>query len=218
MPMTDTEAVPSVVAVNVGPIREISWRGAIVRTAIWKEPVGARAVALQGVNLDGDDQADRSVHGGADKAVYAYAEEDYQYWTSEEGIRTQHGLFGENLTVRGMELRRAVVGEQWRIGTTLLEVAQPRLPCFKLGLRMGDPRFPRRFLAVARAGAYLRIIEEGELRAGDSIDIVSRPNHGVTLGHMVEAVTDRRRAAALLRAPRLPEFWRRLASRDDGDQ
>ena len=215
MAMTEPELVPRVVSVNVGPVREVPWRGAIVRTAIWKEPVGARAVALRGVNLDGDDQADRSVHGGADKAVYAYAEEDYEYWASVEGVRTQPGLFGENLTVRGFELRSALVGERWRIGTALLEVAQPRLPCFKLGIRMGDPHFPRRFLAVARAGAYLRILEEGELRAGDTIDVVQQPDHGVTLGHMVEAVTDRRRAAALLRAPRLPAFWRRLASRDD---
>jgi MOSC domain-containing protein YiiM len=107
------------------------------------------------------------------------------------------------------------VGERWRIGTTLLEVAQPRLPCFKLGIRMGDPDFPRRFLAAARLGAYFRIIEEGELRAGDAIGVVDRPDHGITLGHMVEAMRDRGRAAALLRAPRLPDFWRRLASGDD---
>ena len=215
MSNTKRAVVPSIVAVNVGLIREVTWRGSVVRTGIWKEPVGARSVALRGVNLDGDDQADRRVHGGVDKAVYAYAEEDYRYWADEEGVTTQPGLFGENLTVRGLELRSAYVGERWRIGTALLEVAQPRLPCYKLGIRMGDPHFPRRFLAAARAGAYLRIIEEGELRAGDVIHVVDRPDHGVTLGHMVEAVRDRERAAALLRAPRLPEFWRRLASGED---
>jgi MOSC domain-containing protein YiiM len=215
MTRTQPALAPDVVAVNVGPIREVTWRGTIVRTGIWKEPVGARAVALRGVNLDGDDQADRQVHGGIDKAVYAYAEEDYRYWADEEGVLTQPGLFGENLTVRGIELRSAVVGERWRIGSALLEVAQPRLPCFKLGIRMGDPHFPKRFLAAARPGAYLRIIEEGELRAGDAIDMVVRPDHGVTLRHMVEAVRDRKRAAALLRAPQLPDFWRRLASGDD---
>jgi len=215
MPVTGAQQAPNIVSVNVGPIREVGWRGTTVRTGIWKEPVGARAVALRGVNLDGDDQADRRVHGGADKAVYAYAEEDYRYWADEEGVRTQPGLFGENLTTRGMELRSAVVGERWRIGSALLEVAQPRLPCFKLGIRMDDPHFPRRFLAAARPGAYLRIIEEGELRAGDAIDLVDRPDHGITLRHMVEALRDRGRAAALLRAPRLPDFWRRLASGDD---
>jgi MOSC domain-containing protein YiiM len=215
MSMTEPESAPRVVSVNVGPIREVPWRGTIVRTGIWKEPVGARTIALRGINLDGDDQADRRVHGGVDKAVYVYAEEDYRYWADEEGVRTQPGLFGENLTVRGMELRSAVAGERWRIGTALLEVAQPRLPCFKLGIRMGDPHFPRRFMAVARHGAYLRIIEEGELRAGDLIDIVNRPDHAVTLGRMVDAVHDRRGAAALLRAPRLPDFWRRLASGEE---
>jgi MOSC domain-containing protein YiiM len=215
MQMTEPEPAPRVVSVNVGSIREVAWHGTIVRTGIWKTPIGARAVPVRGVNLVGDDQADRRVHGGADKAVYAYAEEDYRYWADEEGVRTQPGLFGENLTVRGLELRNAVVGERWRIGTTLLEVAQPRLPCFKLGIRMDDPDFPRRFLAAARLGAYFRIIEEGELRAGDAIDVVDRPDHGITLGHMVEAMRDRGRAAALLRAPRLPDFWRRLASGDD---
>ena len=215
MSITEEALAPSIVAVNVGLIREVVWRGSIVRTGIWKEPVGTRAVALRGVNLDGDDQADRRVHGGVDKAVYAYAEEDYRYWADQEGVRTQPGLFGENLTVRGIELRNAVVGERWRIGSTLLEVAQPRLPCYKLGIRMDDARFPKRFLAAARQGAYLRIIEEGELRAGDAIHVVHRPDHGVTLGQMVEAVRDRRRAAALLRAPRLPDFWRRLASGEE---
>jgi MOSC domain-containing protein YiiM len=215
MQMTEPEPAPRVVSVNVGSIREVAWHGTIVRTGIWKTPIGARAVPVRGVNLVGDDQADRRVHGGADKAVYAYAEEDYRYWGDEEGVRTQPGLFGENLTVRGTDLRNAVVGERWRIGTTLLEVAQPRLPCFKLGIRMDDPDFPRRFLAAARLGAYFRIIEEGELRAGDAIGVVDRPDHGITLGHMVEAMRDRGRAAALLRAPRLPNFWRRLASGDD---
>jgi MOSC domain-containing protein YiiM len=215
MQMTEPEPAPRVVSVNVGSIREVAWHGTIVRTGIWKMPIGDRAVPVRGVNLAGDDQADRRVHGGSDKAVYAYAEEDYRYWSDEEGVRTQPGLFGENLTVRGLELRNAVVGERWRIGTTLLEVAQPRLPCFKLGIRMDDPDFPRRFLAAARLGAYFRIIEEGELRAGDAIGVVDRPDHGITLGHMVEAMRDRARAAALLRAPRLPDFWRRLASGDD---
>jgi MOSC domain-containing protein YiiM len=215
MQMTEPEPAPRVVSVNVGSIRAVAWHGTIVRTGIWKMPIGDRAVPVRGVNLAGDDQADRRVHGGSDKAVYAYAEEDYRYWADEEGVRTQPGLFGENLTVRGLELRNAVVGERWRIGTTLLEVAQPRLPCFKLGIRMDDPDFPRRFLAAARLGAYFRIIEEGELRAGDAIGVVDRPDHGITLGHMVEAMRDRARAAALLRAPRLPDFWRRLASGDD---
>ncbi|HEU4631568.1 MAG TPA: MOSC domain-containing protein [Gemmatimonadaceae bacterium] len=201
--------LPRVLSVNVGAVRELEWRGEVVRTGIWKEPVGERAIAVRGVNLDGDDQADRVAHGGPDKAVYAYAMEDYRYWREEEGLETHAALFGENLTVQGLDLRAALVGERWRVGTALLEVAQPRLPCYKLGIRVGDARFPKRFLAVARLGAYLRIIEEGEVRAGDAITVTVRPHHGVTLGLMVESLHDREKGAALLAAPQLPARWRR---------
>jgi len=160
----------------------------VVRTAIWKYPVGGRAVRLRGVNLDGDDQADRTVHGGPDKAVYAYAEEDYRYWADHQGIATSPGLFGENLTVQGLDLRSAMVGEQWRVGTALLEVAQPRLPCSKLGVRLADPRFPKRFLSVGRFGAYLRVLEEGEVRVGDAIRVLRRPDCAVSLQAMAKAL------------------------------
>jgi MOSC domain-containing protein YiiM len=183
-----------------------------VRTGIWKEPVGDRAVPLHGVNLEGDDQADRTVHGGPDKAVYAYADEDYRHWSDTEGVDTQPGLFGENLTTVGIELRDALVGERWRIGSALLEVAQPRLPCYKLGVRMDDPRFVRRFQSVGRHGAYLRIIEPGAVRTGDAIAVVSRPAHGVTLRQMIDSLGNRRRTLALLAAPQLPDVWRERAS------
>lgn len=200
---------PRVLSVNVGGVQEVEWRGTVVRTGIWKEPVVGRAVRLRGVNLDGDDQADRTVHGGADKAVYAYAAEDYRHWSEMAGIETHPGLFGENLTVQGLDLRAARVGDRWRVGSALLEVAQPRLPCFKLGIRMNDARFPKRFLAAGRLGAYLRIIEAGEVRAGDAIQLVLRPDHDVTLGLMAESLRDPRKAAALLAAPQLPHNWRR---------
>ncbi|MGI8509586.1 MAG: MOSC domain-containing protein [Gemmatimonadaceae bacterium] len=208
----DASTVPRVLSVNVGAVRDIEWRGKQVRTGIWKYPVGERAIALRGVNFEGDDQADRTVHGGVDKAVYAYAVEDYRYWSEHEGIETSPGLFGENLTVQGLDLRSALVGERWTIGTAVIEIAQPRLPCFKLGIRMGDALFPKRFLAVNRLGAYLRIVEEGEARAGDAVRVSFRPDHGVTLRSMAEALQDRGKAAALLAAPRLPEFWRRIAA------
>ena len=120
---------PRLVSVNVGAIREIEWRGGIVRTGIWKHSVDG-PVSVRGVNLVGDDQADRSVHGGADKAIYAYSVEDYDFWSKTETFPIVHGLFGENLTVRGLDLSSAIVGERWRVGSTLLEVAQPRLPCY----------------------------------------------------------------------------------------
>ena len=195
---------------NVGTVRTVAWRGESVTTGIWKEPVAGR-VAVRGVNLVGDDQADRTVHGGVDKAVYAYAREDYDYWREREGVDTSHGLFGENLTVEGLDLSSAVAGERWTVGTTLLEVAQPRLPCFKLGIRMSDPRFPRRFQRAGRMGAYLRIVVEGDIGAGDEVTIATRPDHGVTLQRMVRALHDPESAEALWKVERLPAFWRQVA-------
>jgi MOSC domain-containing protein YiiM len=201
-----------VLSLNVGSVRAIDWDGQRVTTGIWKHPVSGR-IALRGVNLDGDDQADRRVHGGPDKAVYAYAREDYDYWREHEGMETPSGFFGENLTVEGLDLSNACVGDRWRVGTTLLEIAQPRLPCYKLGIRVGDPRFLKKFLVAGRPGAYLRIVEEGEIGAGDIITVTSRAAHGVTLRMMVEAVRDPKKAPALARIPRLPAFWQNLAGK-----
>jgi MOSC domain-containing protein YiiM len=210
--MNSMRTEPRVVSLNVGAVRSIQWEGETVTTGIWKAPVAER-VALRGVNFVGDDQADRRVHGGPDKAVYAYAREDYAYWHEREGIDTPPGLFGENLTVADIDLTGALVGEQWHVGSALLEVTQPRLPCYKLGIRMNDPRFLRKFLAAGRTGAYLRILQEGDIGAGDAITVSARPTHGITLGLMVEALRDTRKAAALSRVPRLPAFWRQLAER-----
>ena len=166
-------------SVNVGAPQPVEANGHTVLTAIWKHPVEGR-VPVRGVNLRGDDQADRSVHGGPDKAVYAYAAEDAQWWEDELGRRLDDAPFGENLTTRSLPVSEAVIGERWEVGSALLEVAQPRLPCFKLGLRMGDRLFPKRFAAAGRPGAYLRIVREGDIGAGDPIEVVSRPAHGVT--------------------------------------
>jgi MOSC domain-containing protein YiiM len=199
-----------VLSVNVGAIREIEWQGQVVTTGIWKHPVSGR-VPIRGVNLEGDDQADRDVHGGVNKAVYAYAQEDYDYWRERQGLATSPGLFGENLTVAGIDVPAAIVGERWRIGSAVLEVAQPRLPCFKLGIRLGDPGFPKRFLRAARTGMYLRVVQEGDVAAGDSVRVAERPAHGITIGNMVEALRDPGRAMALRAVPGLPGFWRRIA-------
>jgi MOSC domain-containing protein YiiM len=210
--MTTFARRPRVVSLNVGDIREIEWQGRLVTTAIWKFPLAGR-VPLRGVNFAGDDQADRTVHGGPDKAVYAYSAEDYDFWRRELGIDMPAGTFGENLTVEGLDLTHAMIGDRWRVGSTLLEVAQPRLPCFKLGIRMGDARFPKRFQAAGRMGAYLRVVEEGDVGAGDEIEVTSTPDGGVTLHEMVEALHDRDKARGLLRAPYLPAFWREVAQR-----
>jgi MOSC domain-containing protein YiiM len=201
---------PRIVSVNVGAIREVEWRDRLITTGIWKSPVQGR-VTLRGVNFTGDDQADRSVHGGPDKAVYAYSREDYDLWREEEGFDTPPGLFGENLTVDGIDLSSALAGERWSVGSTVLEVAQPRMPCFKLGIRVGDAHFPRRFQRAARPGAYFRVIHEGDVGAGDAVRVLEKPDHGITLRYMTEVLSDRRKAAALRAVPNLPEFWRDIA-------
>jgi MOSC domain-containing protein YiiM len=197
--------------VNVGRVRTVMLGERPVRTAIWKAPVDG-PVRLRGVNLDGDDQADREVHGGPDKAVYAYAAEDLDWWTARLGRPVEPGTFGENLTTHGIDLADAVIGERWSVGSVFLEVTQPRVPCYKLGIRMGDPRFPAEFAAAGRPGAYLRIVEEGGLQAGDPIRVLSRPDHGVTIALVTGAYhSDHRLAARLLDAPELPDAWARWA-------
>ena len=202
-----------VVSVNVGTPREVPWRGRTVRTAIWKQPVAGR-VKVRGVNVDGDDQGDREVHGGVDKALYSYAAEDYEWWGNELGQELAPGTFGDNLTVRGIDVSGAEVGERWRVGGTLLEVSQPRTPCFKLGIRMGSQRFPRRFAAARRPGAYLRILTEGEVAAGDPVEVVHRPGHGLTVAEVSRIYHDDHAAAArLLQVPELAGTWRQWAER-----
>ncbi|MCW2966983.1 MAG: hypothetical protein JWM71_755, partial [Solirubrobacteraceae bacterium] len=157
------------------------------RSAIVKAPVAGR-VAVHGVNVEGDDQGDRRVHGGPDQAVYAYARESYDWWEAELGRSLDNGFFGENLTLSGVDADGALVGERWAIGSTLLEVTAPRTPCFKLATRVGDPKFVKRFAAARRTGAYLRIVQPGELGAGDDVAVVFRPEHGVTVAMVSEAI------------------------------
>ena len=163
---------------NVGRPQQLSVRrGRPLMSAIGKASISPPArVRVAGVNLEGDDQADRRVHGGPDKAVYAYAPE------------LGPGAFGENLTTEGIDVSGAVIGERWRIGDVELEVCQPRLPCSKLALRMGEPTMVKRFAKASRPGAYLRIVSEGSLGAGDPIEVVSRPEHGVTVRDVSDAI------------------------------
>ncbi|HEY5332444.1 MAG TPA: MOSC domain-containing protein [Solirubrobacterales bacterium] len=182
-------AAARLTSVNVGLPRKVDTGRRIVETAIWKAPVEGR-VEVRHDNLEGDRQADLTVHGGPDKAVYAYALEETRRWEEELGRELGAGAFGENLTTEGVDVSGAVLGERWRIGTTLLEVVQPRLPCFKLGLRMGDPTFLRRFVLASRPGAYLKILEEGDLGAGDpvEVDFAGRPDHGVSVRLVSDAM------------------------------
>jgi MOSC domain-containing protein YiiM len=197
----------AVLAVNVGRPRQLSVRrGRALMSAIGKQPVEGR-VRVEGVNLAGDDQADRLVHGGPDKAVYAYASEDTAWWGSELGRDDLGpGMFGENLTLAGVDVTGALVGERWRIGDVELEVCQPRLPCAKLGLRFGEPLMVRRFGEAGRPGAYLRIVREGALAAGDAVEILSRPDHDVTVALVSAAILlDESLLAHAASAPALPD-------------
>jgi len=195
----------TLLSVNVGRPKPVDTGRRTVVTAIWKHPVEG-PVKVRGVNLEGDEQADLTVHGGPEKAVYAYAIEETRSWEAELGRPLGPGAFGENLTTEGIDVSGALVGERWRIGTVLLEVVQPRLPCFKLALRMNDPAFVRRFAQASRPGAYLRILEEGVLSAGDEITLEpgSRPDHGVSMRLLSDAILlDHELIPQALRAPQL---------------
>jgi MOSC domain-containing protein YiiM len=200
-----------VLSVNVGAVREFEYGGRPARSAIWKYPAVGR-VAVRGVNLAGDDQADRMAHGGPDKVVYAYAVEDARWWQEQIGRPLGYGEFGENLTTEGIEVNDALVGERWQIGTTVLEVSEPRIPCWRLGVRMGNKLFPRQFTEALRPGAYLRLIVEGSVGAGDEIHVLERPARGLTVRDVFRIYTrDRDEVPRLLTVPRMSESWKRWA-------
>jgi MOSC domain-containing protein YiiM len=205
--------IGSVVSVNVGHPRTVQWHGRAVTTAIWKRPVSGRR-RVRGVNLDGDDQADRRVHGGPTKAIYAYAVEDYAWWETVLGLTLGPGTFGDNLTVTGVDLADRVVGERWQVGSAVLRLTEPRIPCFKLGLRMGDAGFVDRFAEAARPGSYLAIESAGEIGAGDSIELLHRPDHDVTVGNVERAYHgERGLLERLVETPELSDAWRDWAAR-----
>jgi len=198
-----------VVSVNVGRSKPL-WTGSrIVDSGIVKPPVTG-PVAARGVNLEGDEQADRVNHGGPDQAVYAYAREDTAWWSGLIGRELGPGAFGENLTLEGMDVSRARIGERWRIGTVELRVAGPRIPCFKLEANLRVTGFMKAFLHGGRPGAYLAIVTEGVLEAGDAVEIVHRPAHDVSVSLVIQALLiDRGRLAEL--EPARPDMLPKLA-------
>jgi MOSC domain-containing protein YiiM len=201
-----------VLSVNVGTPREFEYNGRPARSAIWKAPVVGR-VAARGVNLVGDDQADRQAHGGPDKAIYAYAVEDARWWEHQLGRPLVYGEFGENLTTEGLDVNEALVGEHWKVGTLLLEVSEPRIPCWRLGVRMNDKMFPRRFTEAMRPGTYLRIVTEGDVGAGDEIRVVERPDHDLTIRDVFRIYSrDRHEIERLVAVAQMSESWKRWAA------
>jgi MOSC domain-containing protein YiiM len=200
-----------ILSVSVGRPRDFSFHGRPARSAIWKTPVSGR-VAVRGVNLAGDDQADRGAHGGTDKAVYAYAVEDSRWWESREGRPFANGEFGENLTTEGIDVNAALVGERWAIGSAVFEISEPRVPCWRLGVRMDDPKFIVRFTEALRPGAYMRIVTEGDVGAGDSIELVSKPDHDLSIRDVFRIYTrDRGEVSRLIDVPQLSDAWKHWA-------
>jgi len=202
------------VSVNVGLSRDVTWHGKSVKTSIWKNPVEGR-IRFSKFNLEGDRQSDLSVHGGIDKAVYAYPSEHYSYWRSQLGEPDlAWGAFGENFTTEGLLEDQVQIGAHIRVGSAELVVTQPRMPCYKLGVRFDRPEMVKRFLQSKRTGFYLAVLREGEVAAGDPIECASQPQpeKGLTIADIVNLYTSDsgnqellRRASAL---PALPAGWK----------
>ncbi len=173
-----------VLSVNVSMPKEVPYKEKTITTGIFKEPVEG-PVMLRSLNLEGDGQADLKGHGGVHKAVYVFSHEYFAHWKQELGrAEFPYGQFGENFTVEGMTDEMIYVGDVFRVGGTLVEVSQPRVPCFKLALRMEEPRFLKPFMARALVGYYLRVLEEGEVGAGDPVERVRTDPGGMTVTEM----------------------------------
>ena len=200
------------ISVNVGRPREVAWHGRAVKTSIWKTPVQGR-VHVATLNLDGDQQSDLSVHGGVDKAVYVYPSEHYPFWQGElPGAELSPGALGENFTSEGLLEAEVEIGDRLRIGTAEFIVTQPRMPCFKLGIRFERPDLVKRFLQSKKTGFYLAVRREGAVMAGDSIEFVERSESGVTILDITNLYALDSQSQDLLRRaselPALPASWK----------
>jgi len=199
------------VSLNVGLPCEVGYEGRVVSTGIFKQPV-AGPILLRQMNLDGDRQADLRVHGGADKAAYLYPFEHYAFWAAETRRDVfVHGQFGENFTTTGLLEDDVSIGDVLQIGEARVQVSQPRSPCFKLGIRMGDDEFPARFAAANRTGFYLRVLEEGMVQAGDAIRRLERAADSMSVRevfHLRHVGGTREEYARAARLPGLAASWR----------
>jgi MOSC domain-containing protein YiiM len=203
------------VSVNVGLPREVTWLETTTTTAIYKQPVEGR-VALRKLNLDGDRQADLTVHGGEYKAVYCYPLEHYDYWRRElPGQELPVGVFGENFTTDGLLEDTVHLGDQFSIGSAEVVVTQPRLPCYKLGVRFQSDDMVKRFFASRRTGFYLAVRREGEVGSGDEIKAIARDPNGVPVSEITRLYAEKRYGDSdvtavqrALRVAALPESWK----------
>ncbi|HEY3661166.1 MAG TPA: MOSC domain-containing protein [Candidatus Udaeobacter sp.] len=199
-------------SVNVGLPREIEWKGKIVRTSIFKRPILGR-VRVSTLNIEADQQSDLTVHGGADKAVYVYPSEHYPFWCREvPDMELASGVFGENFTTAGLLENTVHIGDRFRVGSAEFVVTQPRMPCFKLGIRFNRSDLVKRFLQSGRTGFYFAVLKEGEVVAGDSIEVLERDEHDITVADIVNLYRGDAASQKLLRRiselPSLPNSWR----------
>ena len=205
-----------IVSLNVGLPREVLWHGRTVTTGIYKEAVQGR-VALRKLNLDGDRQADLTVHGGENKAVYSYPLEHYSYWKKEwPGRQLPMGIFGENFTTEGLLEDTVYLGDRFAVGSAEVVVTQPRMPCYKLGIRFGADDMVRRFLASGRSGFYLAVTREGEVGSGDELKPISRDEDAVPVPEITRLYVAKRygpndiaSVRRALQVQALPESWKK---------
>jgi MOSC domain-containing protein YiiM len=201
-----------IVSVNVGLPREVNWQGKLVTTGIFKEPVSG-PVMMRRLNLDGDGQADLTVHGGASKAVYAYPSEHYGYWRTElPGVDLPWGMFGENFTTEGLLEEALYIGDKFRIGETEVMVTEPRMPCYKLGIKFGRADIIKRFLASRRSGFYFAVVREGMVGAEDSVELIGQEQREISVADITRLYAFEKNDVKSLRraieVEALPENWK----------
>jgi MOSC domain-containing protein YiiM len=201
-----------ILSVNVALPREVSWQGKLVTTAIFKEPVKG-PVMLRTLNLEGDRQADLTVHGGVTKAVYAYPSEHYGYWRTElPGVDLPWGMFGENFTTEGLLEENVYIGDRFRVGETEVMATEPRMPCYKLGIKFGRADIIKRFLASRRTGFYFAVVRGGMVGAGDAIKLIGREQQDISVADITRLYAfekdDLKSLRRAIKVEALPESWK----------
>ena len=201
-----------ILSVNVGMPKEVSWQGKLVGTGIFKEPVNA-PVMMRTLNLEGDRQADLTVHGGITKAVYAYPSEHYGYWRTElPGADLPWGMFGENFTTEGLREEAIYIGDRFRIGETEVRVTEPRMPCYKLGIKFGRPDIVKRFLTSRRTGFYFAVVREGMVGTSDAIKLIGQEQQDISVADITRLYAfekdDLKSLRRAIEVEALPENWR----------
>jgi len=202
-----------IISVNVGLPREVTWQNKIVTTGIFKEPVAGRVI-MRRLNLDGDRQADLRVHGGVDKAVYAYPSEHYEFWRKKlPGMELPWGMFGENLTTQGVIEDSVFIGDRFVVGETEVVVTQPRMPCYKLGIKFGRPEIIKEFLESRRTGFYFAVIREGTVGPGDTMELISREQKEISIADVTRLYAfdkeDWKTMERAIAVQALPQNWKR---------